>query len=149
MSLININTRDFGEVPIDSEKIISFPNGIYAFEEYTSFALLSPLGEGNHPMWLQSTQKSELCFIVFNPCEMVNGGYSPELMTDQLELIGSPKTDDILYLSIAVIPENHKKSTINLKSPIIVNTNSSVAAQVIVAEDYQIKHPIFSGEEDA
>lgn len=148
MSLINIQTRDFGEVPIDSDKIISFPFGIYAFEEDKSFALLSPLGEDNHPMWLQSTEKPELCFIVFNPREMIEG-YNPELTDEQLQLIGTPADGELMYLSIAVIPENHRKSTINLKSPIIVNTSSSTAAQVIVAEDYQIKHPIFSGEEDA
>ena len=35
-----IKTRIFGEVTIDDEKMINFPNGIVGFPELTDFALI-------------------------------------------------------------------------------------------------------------
>ena len=62
--MIKINTRDFGETEIQESAVFSFPNGVFAFEDDRKFALLSPLGEDTYPMWLQSMDHQELCFIV-------------------------------------------------------------------------------------
>ena len=43
MSLIKINTRDFSEVEISDDMIMKFPEGVFAFEEYKEFVLLSLL----------------------------------------------------------------------------------------------------------
>ena len=53
---MEIMTRDFGKVNVDESKIFNFPSGLFAFEECRQFALLSPLGDGVYPMWLQSTE---------------------------------------------------------------------------------------------
>lgn len=65
--MMTINTRDFGEKEIDESAVFDFPNGVFAFEEDRRFAILSPLGEDTYPMWLQSLDHPELCFIVFDP----------------------------------------------------------------------------------
>ena len=142
---IIVTTRDFGEVNVSSDSIISFPNGIFAFEELKSFVLISPLGEGVYPMWLQCTEKSSPCFIVYNPFEIVKG-YKPTLSTESEKAIQYDKNDELDYLVIAVVPEDFKKATINLKSPIIINKNKSIATQVILDDDYKIKFPIFDGK---
>lgn len=148
MSQINLSTRDFGVIPVDTAQFISFPNGIFAFENEKSFALLSPLGEDNHPMWLQSTATPGLCFIVFNPQLMLKDGYNPDIAQSDIEPVSLSSKEDAMYLSIAVIPEDYKKSTVNLKSPIVINTATSTAVQVIVNDDYPIKHPIFDSEKE-
>ncbi|MDE7289033.1 MAG: flagellar assembly protein FliW, partial [Oscillospiraceae bacterium] len=61
---MTINTRDFGEQEIAEDKIINFPNGIYAFEDQHRFVMLSPLGNDVFPAWLQSLDNENLCFIV-------------------------------------------------------------------------------------
>ncbi|MCL2053907.1 MAG: flagellar assembly protein FliW [Oscillospiraceae bacterium] len=138
---MTIKTRDFGEVEINESDIITFPNGVYAFEETRRYVLLSPLGEDVFPMWLQCLDNSELCFIVFNPSELVSG-YSVNIADADMDIVG--REGEIGYLCIAVIPDNYLKTTVNLKSPIILNSVGRLAVQIVAYEDYNIKHPVFS-----
>jgi flagellar assembly factor FliW len=48
-----------------------------------------------------------------------------------------------------VIGETFRNSTVNLKSPIIINHKTNLAVQVILDQDYPIRQSIFSqGERD-
>lgn len=143
---ITIKTRDFGEVGIPEDSVISFPEGIYAFEEEKQFVALSPLGEETFPMWLQSVGNEGLCFIVYNPMEVVPD-YNPVIQGEGSDVIAADEGDEICYLSIASIPEDFKKTTINTKSPIVVNKTKRVAAQIILEQDYQMRYPLFKNRE--
>jgi flagellar assembly factor FliW len=138
-----VNTRDFGEVEIAEESVLSFPDGVLSFEDNKAFTILSPLGDEQYPMWLQSTQNGNLCFIVYNPFDMI---LNYELDEDQLlsELDVGEETN-VLILCIAVIPEDHKKTTINLKSPVVINLDTKIGKQIILESDYPVRHPIFAG----
>ncbi len=142
-----IRTRDFGEQEVAENKIISFPDGLYAFEEEHRFILLSPLGEDVFPAWLQSVDNENLCFIVFDPQKIVTD-YSVTADTEDLKVAEIGEKSDLRYLSLAVVPEEYKDTTINLKSPILVNTKKMLAVQAIAAENYPIKFPIFKKEGD-
>ena len=145
---ISINTRDFGMQEIFEDEIIYFPNGLFAFEESKRFVLLSPLGEENSPMWLQSADSVTPCFIVFKPTELLSN-YEPEPLDEDLKVIDLDKDDVVELLSIAVITEDYKKTTINVKSPIIVNRNKKIAVQAILPQSYDIKFPIFQSIKEA
>lgn len=133
-------TRDFGDIEVNDKDIIKFVSGIKAFEELHSFILLSPLGE-KYPMWLQCTEKKEPCFIVYNPCDITE--YKPNLSESDKKLLNSENDDELSYLVIAVIPEDYKKSTVNLKSPIVINKKNNLAMQVILDDDYKLRYPLF------
>jgi flagellar assembly factor FliW len=142
-----LSTRDFGEVEIFEENIIDFPEGVFSFENNTAFTILSPFGEDQYPMWLQSTQNGNLCFIVYDPFELVLD-YEPD--EDQLsrELDIGEETN-VLFLAIAVIPEDHKKTFVNLKSPVVINLDTKTGKQIVLDADYPVRYPIFAetGEE--
>ncbi len=142
-----IKTRDFGEQEIAEDKIISFPEGLYAFEEERRFILLSPLGEDVYPAWLQSVDNENLCFIVFDPQKIVSD-YSVTAEEESLRAAELTADCGVRYLSLAVVPEEYKDTTVNLKSPILVNTEKMLAVQAIAAENYPIKFPIFKKEGD-
>ena len=127
---MEIMTRDFGKVNVDESKIFNFPSGLFAFEECRQFALLSPLGDGVYPMWLQSTENVTPCFIVFDPA-IIDGAYK---IND---------SSNVRCLSIAVVPEDYKKTTVNMKCPIVINSDENLAAQVILPEKYEIRLPIY------
>jgi flagellar assembly factor FliW len=140
-------TRDFGEVEILEESIIDFPEGVFSFEEDKKFCVLSPLGEEQYPMWLQSAANGNLCFIVYNPFDMiVNYELDEEQLSRELDV---GEDTNVLILCIAVIPEDHKKTTINLKSPVVINLDTKTGKQVILEADYPVRFPIFAetGEE--
>lgn len=139
-----IKTRDFGEEEISEKVIIDFPNGVYAFEENKRFVLLSPCGEDKYPMWLQSVDNPNLCFIVFDPREFVPD-YSVELDKETKELLKADGAE-LDLLCMAVVPDEYINTTLNLKSPIVINSEVKKGVQVIAAENYPLKFPAFKKE---
>ena len=140
-----IKTRDFGEQTISEDKIINFPHGIFAFEDEHRFIMLSPLGEDKFPAWLQSIDNENLCFIVYAPEQIVEN-YSITADAKSLAAAELGENDEPQYLVLAVVPEEYKDTTVNLKSPILINPDKMLAVQTIAAENYPIKFPIFKKE---
>lgn len=143
MNRITVKTRDFDEIEVSASEIISFPQGIFAFEDYKDYILISPLGSGKCPVWLQSTENPNLCFILFDPLEFCSD-YQVTVADEDIAFIDMESDSDAKFYVIAVIPENNMDATVNLKSPIIINTKNNKAAQVIAANDYPIKFPVFA-----
>lgn len=137
-----IKTRDFGEIEISEKDMIVFPSGLFAFDDLRNFVIISPLGEGIYPMWLQSAEDEKPCFIVYNPFEIIKD-YSPRLSESDKKSVDFSDSDELFYLVIAVVPSDVKKTTVNLKSPIVINRTKSTASQIILDESYDIKFPIF------
>ena len=146
MEKITVKTRDFDEIQVSPKDIITFPEGIFAFEEYKSYILITPLGSGKFPVWLQSTENPNLCFILFNPLEFCPD-YRVTVADEDLAPLDLDSNEDTGFYVISVIPENNMDATVNLKSPIIINTKNNKAVQVIVADDYPIKFPVFAKED--
>lgn len=139
---ITIETRDFGRQEISKEDIITFPRGLFAFEDAKEFVLLSPLDDEASPMWLQSSQSEKPCFIVFKPLDFISD-YEPEPIEEDLRLIDYKDKDEIEYLVLAVIPEDYTKTTLNLKSPVVINRTKRLAVQTILQEDYDLRFPLY------
>lgn len=141
---MKITTRDFGEVDINENTIITIPNGIIGFEEAKRYTLLSPLGEGVFPMWLQAVDSTEPCFVVYDPWQ-IYPDYRFEIDDEMQSTLEASDGDALQLLAVAIVPDDYKKTTINLRCPIIVNTNNNIAGQTIL-EDYEFKYPVYSEE---
>lgn len=144
--MIKINSRDFGETEVSENSVFDFPNGLFAFEEDKSFALLSPLGEDTYPMWLQSTVRKDLCFIVFDP-SLIDESYNIILNESEKNILNVKAGDDVRCLVIAKVPEDFRKTTVNMKSPIVINPANKTALQVILPLEYPFRHPIYEDPE--
>lgn len=140
---MQIETRDFGGMEIDPNEIIRFQEPVYGFEELTEYVLLSDDEAGDGIMWLQSVEKPEVCFVIIDP-EMVGTEYKPEIPQATLEQL---EVGEMLVVRlIAVVPDNFHDTTVNLKSPVLINPEKKCAAQVILEADYPIRMRLF-GEE--
>ena len=133
-----IKTRDFGEIEVSEESIFHFTQPIFGFEEYTKYAILQDVEIGDHIAWLQSLQNSELCFILIDPSGL-SDIFNPVLPQGSVRLLGE---GDCFCWVIAVITENLSESTVNLKSPIFMNAETRLAAQIMLDADYPVRHPI-------
>ena len=145
---IKVKTRDFDEIEISEKEILNFPEGIFAFEDSRRFVLLAPMGENKFPMWLQNVEDENVCFIIFDPLKCCPD-YSVTLSENEKKILGIDGENGgrIEYLAIGVVPEKYEDTTINLKSPIAVNTATNTAVQIIAPEKYPIKSPLFKKEE--
>ena len=68
---------------------------------------------------------------MLNPLE-VKRDYAPVVMQDILILLQAVPEDDLDCWVLMVIGETFRNSTVNLKSPIIINHKTNLAVQVIL-----------------
>ena len=140
--MLKILTRDFGEVEISEDDVITFIEPIFGFKDYSRFAVLTEESIGLDFAWLQSVEDASVCFILVNPSTVV-GQYNPVLPTRVAELI---ETDEPMFWLVAVLRDTLEKSTVNLKSPIVINPVSKSAAQVILEDDLPIRYPLMGSK---
>ena len=135
--------NDFlGEIEYSQDDVVTFIEGIFGFENYTEYVYISNPDPSFPFEWLQCVQNPEVSFIVTNPFLFVSN-YDfdlPDLIVEKLDI---SNIGDVAILSMVVIPDDPKDTTINLKSPVIVNKNNRHAKQLILDEDYALKHKIF------
>lgn len=140
---MNIQTRDFGEVEITENDIITFDEKIYGFEEYSHFVMLYDDDFNCEYVWLQSVEEPELCFIMANPALISD--YQPKYKNEAEKMLGKGNFE---YWLMMVVSDDIKNSTVNLKSPVIINIDNHKAMQLILEEDYPVKYYLFQNEKE-
>lgn len=141
-----IKTRDFGEVEILEENILTFTRSIYGFNGFTKFVKLTDEELGDGIIWLQSLDEVGVCFILID-IEQLGMDYAPKVNEDSRALLGLEENEAPKYFAIATFKEEMKDSYMNLKSPILINDSKKLALQEIVEEDYPLRFPLYEGEE--
>lgn len=136
---MKINTRLFGEVDIDDEKIIHFENGIIGFPDMTDFALMHDADNTDGVIrWLQSMQEPGFAMPVMDPL-VVKEDYNPVVEDEMLKPLGDFNMEELLMLSTLTVPSDLKKMSINLKAPIVIHIETRKAVQLILEEDFPVK----------
>lgn len=138
------NTRLFGEIEIESSKIITMEHGIIGFPELKHFTLIfDSEKEGKASiMWLQSMDDGDMAIPVIEPLGLL-GEYAPEVNDELLGSLGELTEENIYILVTVRVPENIEDISVNLKAPIIVNTDTNKGCQLIVENDYAVRHKIY------
>ncbi len=141
---MTLQTKVFGEVTIEEEKIITFPGGIVGFPDLTQFALLHDEEDGIETIhWLQSLQEPAFAMPVMDPL-LVKEDYNPEVDDELLKILGDWEHDELLVLVTVTVPQELEKMTVNLKGPILINGKNRKACQVIVeGDEFKVKFPIY------
>lgn len=140
-----VNTRVFGEVTIDNEKIIHFENGIVGFPELTDFALIHDSDKGDNAgiRWMQSLQETNFAIPVMDPLA-VCPEFNPVVDDETLKPIGEINPDELLVLVTVTVPKDLTKMSVNLMAPIVINVAEKKACQLILdGGDYVVKFPIY------
>jgi len=128
---ITVQTSRFGEIIVDSERIISMLSPFLGFPESTRF-ILKAHSQKSPFMWLQSLDNPHLAFVVL-PAALTGLDYRPEIPRQILKelLIAADNDKDILL--ILTIPKNNpQEMTANLLGPIVLNSSKRLAAQVVL-----------------
>lgn len=141
---MTIETRIFGEVTIDDDKIIHFENGIIGFPDLTEFALIYDADEGNEAgiRWMQSLQEPNFAMPVMDPL-LVKPDYNPEVEDELLKPIGGFDPEQLLVLVTVTVPKDLTKMSVNLKGPFVINADTRKACQIIIEDDLEVKFPIY------
>lgn len=135
-------TRIFGTIEIEEDKIVSMEKGMIGFPELKHFALIFDEEKEEKDrtiMWFQSMDDGDIAFPVIEP-SLVLDDYQPEFSEEMLAGLGELSDEDAFVLVTVTVPKEIEKLTCNLQAPIIVNMKNNKGAQVIVENDYPIKY---------
>lgn len=142
---MKVNTRIFGEVDIEEAKLITFEGGIIGFPDMKKFALIydSEKGVNAGIRYLQSMDEPTFAMPVMDPLSVYED-YNPEVEDELLAKLGDLDENNLLVMTTVTVPKDIKEMSVNLMGPIIINTDTRKACQVIVDGDkYPVKYPIY------
>lgn len=138
---MTIETRDFGKIKISEEGILTFTLPILGFESQKQFVILYDDDIGDSLAWLQSVSDKDVCFIMIDPAKLVST-YSPAIAPEILAKLELSNQQEAALRCLLVVPNQASETTVNLKSPLIINPAKKLAAQVILDEDYPVRAPL-------
>lgn len=148
---MKLQTKYFGEIDYDSSEAITFPAGLFGFEEERSFLLLPFDGSGENLLCLQSTATPALAFVVMDPFSLCPD-YAPSLRKAELQLFGTEDIQGLCFYVMCVVKHPVSASTVNLKCPVVIHPGKREARQVIMETgDYGMRHSLaeFAPREEA
>ncbi|GAB6039642.1 flagellar assembly protein FliW [Endothiovibrio diazotrophicus] len=136
---MQISTTRFGEIEIDPDTVITFPDGIPGFEHCTRYKLLHEEGK---PLiqWLQSLDDPDLTFSVVDPSAF-NIFYEFAITEEQAAFIGLHETGEAAVFMLLYKPdENSANEEIdpvlrdnvraNASCPLVVNMRTLTGFQI-------------------
>lgn len=138
------DTRLFGAIEIEDGKIIEIEQGIIGFPDLKHFTLIydSDREQKSAIHWLQSMDDGDIAMPVIVPGELIPD-YQPTVNEELLKGLGDLTPENTYILVTVRVPENIEDISVNLKAPIIVNTDSNKGSQVIVEDDFEVRHKIY------
>ncbi len=138
------DTRLFGKIDIEDEKIITFENGMIGFPHLQKFTLIyDEENKGRSSiMWLQSMDEPSVAFPVMHP-NWLKPDYHPTVNEELLAPLGELGDENTYVLVTVTAMPDAKQSSVNLKAPIVINTDVRKGCQLIVEDDYPVKFRIY------
>lgn len=139
------NTRLFGEIDVEEDKIITLENGMIGLPEFRKFALIFDEEKGKKAasvMWLQCMEDPQTAFPVMQP-NAVKEDYNPTVSEELFSQLGEMREDNVYVLVTLTACADVKETSVNLKAPIVINTDTRKGCQIIVEDDYPVKFRIY------
>ncbi|MDE2599182.1 MAG: flagellar assembly protein FliW [Rhodocyclaceae bacterium] len=139
---LKIMTSRYGEIEVDADKVIEFPQGLAGFEALRRFAFLHPESDSPKYYILQSMDDADVAFTIADPAVF---GFSYEITLNDAEsaLLGQTDSpdcvaDDAVLVILSKENDNAPLRAI-LKAPLILNLKTRRGIQHTFARlDYTL-----------
>lgn len=142
---MQLQTTRFDQIVIDPDLIFTFPSGLPGFANEQRFVLLN-IGLDETPfIWMQSVDNPDLCFLLVDPKAAFNN-YTIAIGEPEAEQLECAPTAELQMLCTVSVPNGDlQQATVNLKAPLLFNSQSKLALQTIIDQDtYSTRHPLFT-----
>ncbi len=133
----------FGELAVDEDKIITFVDGLYGFEQHRHYIMTQVPGWAEVFKLLQAIDDPQLSLIVL-PME---GGAGPIDGADFTHACGTLGFDREATAILGIVTMRtdgqNQGFTVNLKAPLLIDTERLIGRQYVFADDkYHLRHPL-------
>lgn len=131
---MRVETYLFGEIEVNPDQVITFPDGMAGFEGNKRYLLVHEENNtATASFTLQSLDDPALAFQIIDPAAI---GFNYELALTDAEdaILQSPKGENLAVMLILFkrIEANDKEIGANFRAPIILNTQARVGLQKII-----------------
>jgi len=141
---LKVDTTRFGPITVDEQKIITMPSGMLGFPDEKRYAIVQH--KENSPFfWYQSVDDPALAFVITSPFFFV-----PDYSVPLDDAVNQMSWDDEnieekveLYVVVNIPNGSPNKMTANLIGPILINTDTLQALQMVVTDSpYSHRFPL-------
>ncbi|GHV19714.1 flagellar assembly factor FliW [Spirochaetia bacterium] len=137
---MKVATKAYGLIDVDMRQRLFFPQGLFGFESLKDYILLD--AEQQPYYWLQSMESAATAFILISPF-LFRPDYVLDINDAELAEIGISSPEAALIFSIVTVPADDSAVTANLQGPIVINTETRMAKQIILGDTkWKTKHDI-------
>jgi flagellar assembly factor FliW len=146
---LQIDTKYFGEIEYDVNKVITFPSGLPGFPDTHRFILMAESEPPDLFYWLQSVEDGDVAFTLMDVYRVMSD-YDPVVEPEEIVELGDLSESPLEIYNIVVVPEDPKEMRVNLKAPVVINSITGLAKQVILEnENYPLRYMIIKEMEKA
>lgn len=138
--MMNIETKYFGKMMIDEERIIRFEKGVPGFNDEKTFVLID---FPDNPVFqiLQSTTTAVVAFVVASPYHFQKD-FAFDLNEQTKDELGITRPEQVKVLSILTLRDPFVDSTINLQAPVVINAETLLGEQIILNDNFSSRTPL-------
>ena len=136
-------TRKFGEIEVDSNKILVMSDGLPGFTGFEKFVLLED-PKTDPFCWFQSIEEPNLALVVMSPF-LFKPDYQLELDEFRDNYGWDTPVDELIVYVVVNITEKEAvtKITANLMGPLIINPKKNEVVQVVFSDTaYSHQHNV-------
>lgn len=127
---MKVPTTRFGELDVSEESVITFPKGLYGFEDRVSYCLIN-IEEEQPFQWLQSIDEPSLAFVVASPFTFFPK-YDIEVDDNDIAEITGGGLEVPEVLCVVTISKDLSGITMNLRAPILLFNTVRLGRQIII-----------------
>jgi flagellar assembly factor FliW len=129
---VKVTTTRFGELELDKNDVLNFPEGILGFEHLNRFFIVDP-GDSTLILWLQSIDDGSVAFPIIEP-KIFKPDYIAKLLPADLASIELENATEAKIYSVLTIPGDITQMSANLKAPVVINNAKRIAKQVVLQD---------------
>jgi flagellar assembly factor FliW len=145
---MKIVTSRFGELEVSEDLIITMTKPVLGFEQVRKYVLVETK-DFTPFKWLQAIDNPDLAFVIVNPL-LFFPDYTIEVNPKEIEELKVEHPKHVITYSIVTIPSDYSKMTANLQGPILINTRTNLAKQLVLVNSHHgIKHRLVDPVEAA
>jgi len=129
---MEVLTREKGKIEVADENLLTIPEGLFGFENYSKYALID--SEYMPFLWLQSCEESNLAFLIVDPFR-ISADYEADIDDETLSKIDIQKPEDLIIMTIVTVPKDGSAITANFQGPLVINKHNKKCMQVILNDN--------------
>jgi flagellar assembly factor FliW len=137
---LRVPTTRFGEVEVDADAVLTFPQGLVGLPQLRQFVLLEGMGPFQ---WMQSLEDPDATFVVVDSDHVVDA-YEIQPVAEDVRVVMEPDETAAMcaLLLVTIPPDEPERITANLMAPLLINLERRTGVQAVLPDRYPVRHPL-------